>query len=123
MRDLRRLLCPAFALALAATAVDSASAAAPGMCDTETGLVLVVIVEAPKQVAPAAADLSLAQKLVDTPDTVIFADGRAVTSDLAAVSAHLDELGWARRPIEIAGAGTSTRLPPPSATTKGRRRG
>jgi hypothetical protein len=93
------------------------------MCDTETGLVLVVIVEAPKQVAPAAADLSLAQKLVDTPDTVIFADGRAVTSDLAAVSAHLDELGWARRPIEIAGAGTSTRLPPPSATTKGRRRG
>jgi hypothetical protein len=111
----------AFALALAATA--SASAAAPGMCDTETGPVLVVIVDAPKQVAPTAAGLSATQKLVDTPDTVIFADGRAVTSNLAAVSTHLNELGWARRPIEIAGAGTSTRLPPPSASTKGRRRG
>lgn len=113
----------AFALALAATAAASASAEAPGMCDTETGPVLVVIVGAPKQVAPAAAGLSSTPKLVDTPDTVIFADGRAVTSNLAAVSTHLNELGWASRPIEIAGAGTSTRLPPSSAATKGRRRG
>jgi hypothetical protein len=52
---------------------------------------------------------------------VIYADGRAVTSDLAAASGHLNALGWAERPIEIAGAGTSTRIPP--AAPSQRRRG
>jgi hypothetical protein len=94
--------------------------AAGGMCGAETGPVLVVLVESAPKVAPAAAGLSKSPRLVDTPDTVIYEDGRAVTSNLASVSAHLNALGWASRPIEIAGAGTSTRLPPPSA---GRRRG
>ena len=66
------------------------------------------------------AGLSKTPALVSTADTVIYADGRAVTSDLGSVSQHLNELGWASRPIEIVGAGTSTRLPPASTT---RRRG
>ena len=58
--------------------------------------------------------------LVNAADTLIYADGRAVTSDLGSVSQHLNELGWAQRPIEIAGAGSAgTRLP--ASTT--RRRG
>jgi len=80
----------------------------------------VVLVESPQQVRAAADGISRTRPLVNEADTVIFADGRAVTSSLASVSQHLNALGWARRKIEIAGAGTSTRLPP-AATT--RRRG
>jgi hypothetical protein len=91
------------------------------MCGPPAGPVLVVIVESQARVPKAAAGLSATRRLVDTADTVIYADGRAVTSDLGAISTHLNALGWAERPIEIAGAGTSTRLPP--AASSKRRRG
>jgi hypothetical protein len=81
------------------------------MCGPPAGPVLIVIVESKARVPKAAAGLSSTRRLVDTADTVIYADGRAVTSDLASVSAHLNELGWAKREIQIASAGT--RLPPP----------
>lgn len=95
------------------------------MCGPEPGPVLVVVVESKARVPGAAAGLSPAPRLVDTADTVIYADGRAVTSDLAAVSAHLNKLGWAERPIEIAGAGTSRRPSPapPGGSSSRRRRG
>jgi hypothetical protein len=96
------------------------AAAEGGMCGAPTGPVLVVLVESAPKVAAAASGLSKTRALVNTADTVIYADGRAVTSDLASISQHLNQLGWASRPIEIAGAGTSTRLPPASTT---RRRG
>jgi hypothetical protein len=98
----------------------SAGAQAGGMCGPSPEPVLLVLVASAPKVAPAAVGLSKAPRLVSTADTVIYADGRAVTSDLASISQHLNELGWASRPIEIAGAGTSTRLPPTSTT---RRRG
>jgi hypothetical protein len=91
-----------------------------GMCGPPPSPVLLVLVESKARVPGAAAGLSPTRRLVDTADTVIYADGRAVTSDLAAVSAHLNALGWAERSIEIAGAGTSTRLPP-SAPARPRR--
>jgi hypothetical protein len=91
-----------------------------GMCGPSPDPVLVVLVASAPKVAPAAAGLSKAPALVSTADTVIYADGRAVTSDLASISQHLNQLGWASRPIEIAGAGTSTRLPSATGT---RRRG
>lgn len=91
-----------------------------GMCGPRNEPVLVVLVQTPQQVRPAADGLSRTRPLVSEADTVIFADGRAVTSNLASVSTHLNKLGWANRQIEIAGAGTSTRLPPASTT---RRRG
>jgi hypothetical protein len=86
------------------------------VCGPPLAPVLVVLVESKARVPDAAAGLSTTRRLVDTADTVIYADGRAVTSDLAAVSGHLNKLGWAKREIQIAGAGTSTRLPPPSAS-------
>lgn len=91
-----------------------------GMCGPPPGPVLLVLVESKARVPSAAAGLSRTRRLVDTADTVIYADGRAVTADLAAVSRHLNALGWAERPIQIAGAGTSTRLPP-SAPSRPRR--
>lgn len=110
-------------LVLALCATGAARAETPGMCGPPDGPVLLVLVESAAKVAPSAAGLSTTRRLVDTKDTVIYADGRAVTSDLAAISTHLNTLGWAHRQIEIAGAGTSTRLPPPSASKGKRRRG
>ena len=93
-----------------------------GMCSAPPTPVLLVIVESKARVPSAATGLSKTRRLVETADTVIYADGRAVTSDLAAISGHLNKLGWAERPIEIAGAAgaAGTRLPPASP---GRRRG
>jgi hypothetical protein len=108
------------ALALA-LAVPSGAWAEAGMCGPPPAPVLLVLVESKARVPSAAAGLSRTRRLVDTADTVIYADGRAVTSDLAAASGHLNALGWAERPIEIAGAGTSTRIPP--AAPSQRRRG
>jgi hypothetical protein len=107
------------AVLLAGLAAPPAAAETRGMCGPPTEPVLVVLVESPQQVR-AATGVSRAQPLVNEADTVIFGDGRVVTSNLASASEHLNKLGWARRKIEIAGAGTSTRLPP-AATT--RRRG
>jgi hypothetical protein len=96
-----------------------AAQASGNMCGPPPTPVLLVLVESKARVPGAAAGLSSTRRLVDTADTVIYADGRAVTADLAAISGHLNELGWAERPIEIAGAGT--RLPPASPSK--RRRG
>jgi len=107
-------------LVLALAGFAAGAAAQGGMCGSSPAPVLVVLVESAPKVHAAAASLSKAPVLVSGADTIIFADGRAVTSDLASISQHLNQLGWASRPIEIAGAGTSTRLPPASTT---RRRG
>jgi hypothetical protein len=112
-----RVWIAALAFALLAPSTGWAEA---GMCGPPPGPVLIVIVESKAKVPGAAAGLSGTRRLVDTPDTVIYADGRAVTSDLAAVSHHLNKLGWAQRPIEIAGAGRST-WRPPDASTRPRR--
>jgi len=95
------------------------------MCGAPTTPVLLVLVPSPERVAPAAEGLSRSPALVRSRDTVVFADGRVVTSDLTAASAHLNTLGWAERPIEIAGAGTSRRASPqdPSQPQRRRRRG
>ena len=115
--------CFALALSLSLWLAPPALAAG-GMCDAPSEPVLLVLVEKPQQVAGAAAGLSRAKALVSESDTIVFADGRVVTSDLASASRHLNTLGWAKRRIEIAGAGTSTRPPPASAShSKRRRRG
>jgi len=116
-----RWLGPAgFGLLLTTLSAASAAAETGGMCGPRNEPVLVVLVESPQQVRAAAEGISRTRPLVNESDTVIFADGRVVTSSLASTSTHLNALGWASRPIEIAGAGTSTRLPPASTT---RRRG
>jgi hypothetical protein len=107
-------------LLLAVAVAGPLAAETGGMCGSRSEPVLIVLVESAPKVRAAATGISKAPVLVNVADTVIYADGRAVTSDLGSISQHLNELGWASRPIEIAGAGTSTRLPPASTT---RRRG
>jgi hypothetical protein len=117
-----RLLQP-IALGLLAALAAGGAAAQVGMCGPANDPVLLVLVESPQQVASAAEGISRARPLVNEADTVIFGDGRAVTSDLASVSAHLNRLGWAGRKIEIVGAGSMPADPIASAPGGGRRRG
>ncbi|MEN8161838.1 MAG: hypothetical protein ABFS41_17340 [Myxococcota bacterium] len=112
-------LAAAFGLAFA---LATPALAAGGMCGAPDEPVFLVVVGSKQQVAGAAHGLSRAPALVNESDTVIFADGRAVTSDLAAASRHLNALGWAERRIEIAGAGASRRAPPASPSKSKRRR-
>ena len=109
---------PVAALLLSLLAAPAAQASG-NMCGPPPTPVLLVIVESKARVPGAASGLSSTRRLVETADTVIYADGRAVTSDLAAISGHLNALGWAERPIEIAGAGK--RLPPAGSPSKRRR--
>jgi hypothetical protein len=106
-----------------ASLVAAPAAAAGGMCGPADDPVLVVLVASAQQVKSAAAGLSRTRPLVNAADTVIFADGRAVTSSLESMSAHLNALGWASRKIEIAGAGSVPRAPIADATGARRRRG
>lgn len=115
MRRVRLLLL----VALGLVSLGSARAEETGgICSAPEAPVFIVLVGSAPQVAAAANGLSPTRVLVNTADTVIYSDGRAVTSNLASVSQHLNALGWASRPIEIAGAGT---LQPAASTT--RRRG
>jgi hypothetical protein len=107
-----------FAIGLSLAGFAPGAAAEGGMCGPSPEPVLVVLVESAARVAGAASGISKTPVVVSTADTIIYADGRAVTSDLASISQHLNALGWAVRPIEIAGAGTRRA---PASTT--RRRG
>ena len=116
----RRALPLGLLVAMLATA--SADAQSGGMCGAPSEPVLLVLVQSPKDVKRAADGLSTTRVLVNEADTVIYADGRAVTSSLDSVSAHLNKLGWAKRKIEIAGAGSMPRAPIADAPGSGRRR-
>ena len=107
--------------ALLLTLLAAPAAQASGkMCAAPTTPVLLVLVESKTRVPSAASGLSSTRRLVDTADTVIYADGRAVTSDLAAVSNHLNALGWAERPNRNP-AGAGKQLPPAGVPSKRRR--
>jgi hypothetical protein len=74
------------------------------VCDTSrparSGVSLVVLTS-PARVAEFAASLPEVPILRRGPATVVFADGRVVTSDVEAAVEHLNALGWGHRNIEI----------------------
>jgi len=115
MSAVRRIRRAGFGLALAAVAAGSALAETGGMCGPADPPVLVILVKPPQRVQSAARGISSARVLVNESDTVIFADGRLVTSSLTSASRHLNTLGWAHRQIEIAGA---ARAPGAGATSQ-----
>jgi hypothetical protein len=66
-----------------------------------SGPVSILIVASPESVASFAASVQNARALVHERGTVIFDDGRVVTSNVDAATTHLNALGWGARPIEI----------------------
>ena len=63
----------------------------------------IVVVESPRKVKSAAGLWKTTPVVLQDPETVVFADGRIVTSRLDATGEHLQSLGWAHRDIEIVG--------------------
>jgi hypothetical protein len=74
-----------------------------GICDPDSSPVMIVVVESPRKVKSAAGLWKTTPVLAEDPETVVFADGRIVTSRLDATGEHLQSLGWAHRDIEIVG--------------------
>ena len=74
-----------------------------GICEPGSSPVMIVVVESPEKVKSAAALWKGTPILVEEAHTVVFADGRIVTSRVEAAGDHVQSLGWARRQIEIVG--------------------
>ena len=87
-----------------------------GICDPAASPVMIIVVESPRKVASASALWKDTPILVQDPETVVFTDGRIVTSSIEATGDRLQSLGWAHRDIEIVSG-----LPAASGAWKRRR--
>ena len=74
-----------------------------GICDPGSSPVMIVVVESPRKVKSASARWKTTPVMVEKPGTVVFSDGRIVTSQLEATGPLLQSLGWTHRDIEIVG--------------------
>jgi hypothetical protein len=91
------------AIALVLFALLQVQPARAQSCDVgkAKGPVSILILASPQKVQEFAATIRDAPVAARDPGTVIFRDGRVVTSDAASATRHLNALGWGGRPIEI----------------------
>jgi len=82
---------------------DAAGSGQAGICDPSAAPVMIVVVPSPKKVESASELWKATPIVARDPETVVFADGRIVTSRLEATGDHLQTLGWTHRDIEIVG--------------------
>ncbi len=73
------------------------------VCDVGggTGPVALILVASPQQVREFAK-ATRGRILRQGSDTVVFADGRIITSNADSATEHLNALGWGSRRIEVA---------------------
>ena len=90
-------------LAKAPDPSDAAGSGQVGICDPGAAPVIIVVVPSPKKVESASELWKATPIVARDPETVVFADGRIVTSRLEATGDHLQTLGWTHRDIEIVG--------------------
>lgn len=81
-------------------ALAPASLAAGEVCNGG-GRVALLIVASPAKVREFAASVRDAAVLSADSTTVVFSDGRVVTSDVGRASEHLNQLGWGGRRIDV----------------------
>jgi hypothetical protein len=77
--------------------------AGAGICDPSAAPVMIVVVPSPKKVKSAAELWKATPIVARDPETVVFADGRIVTSRLEGTGDYVQNLGWTHRDIEIVG--------------------
>ena len=91
----------ALACALASGPADEARAAG-AVCESKpTGSVMLLILPTQKKVHDYAASLSHIPVVARDKTTVVFQDGRVVTSDVGRAGEHLNALGWATLRLEV----------------------
>jgi hypothetical protein len=103
MRAVRAAIGTSLALLLVAAPVGATSG---GTCDAggaggSGGSVALVVLASPERVAGYAATVEGVKVLRRDAHTVVFADGRVITSDVAAAGQHLNALGWGGRRVQI----------------------
>jgi hypothetical protein len=74
-----------------------------GICDPDSSPVMIIVVESPRKVQTASALWKATPIVVRKPETVVFSDGRIVTSQVEETGPLLQSLGWTHRKIEIVG--------------------
>ncbi|MCG8591801.1 MAG: hypothetical protein MJE66_21095 [Proteobacteria bacterium] len=102
LTPVRRALRLAAALLLGLAA--PAGAEEGEVCDpgADTGPVSLIILANGAKVQQLAATVKDTKMVVRDAKTVIFADGRVITADVASAGEHLNKLGWGGRRIDIA---------------------
>ncbi len=94
------LLALSCTVALTTTAGDARAAGA--VCESKpTGAVMLLILPTQKKVHDYAASLSHIPVVARDKTTVVFQDGRVVTSDVGRAGEHLNTLGWATLRLEV----------------------
>jgi hypothetical protein len=89
------------------------SAGSGASCEVggSNGPVSLYILTSPERVQAFAASVKGVPVVVRKPATVVFGDGRVVTSDVESAGDLVNELGWGKRRIEIAASFGSRRAP------------
>jgi hypothetical protein len=89
-----------------------AGARSPGICNPgdQQGGVSILVVATRQRVKQFAASVRDTRVVRRDAETVLFEDGRVVTSNVEALGPHLNALGWGQRKIAIVGS-FSTRRP------------
>jgi hypothetical protein len=83
---------------------DPAPAHANEVCESKPssrGAVSLIILSSGRKVHELAGSVKDAQVVAKDGETVVFADGRVITSDPEAAGVHLNRLGWSRRRIDV----------------------
>ena len=108
-------------LAIVTLLVLATPAVAQEVCDVPpaTGPVSIIILQSSHKVHELAASTARGASVVARDaNTVVFSDGRVITSDVAAATGHLNRLGWGTRHIDVVAS-----FPPRRAVPRGRRKG
>ncbi len=86
-----------------ASATNAREARAAGaVCESKpTGSVMLLILPTRQKVHDYAASLSHIPVVARDKTTVVFQDGRVVTSDVGRAGEHLNALGWATLRLEV----------------------
>ena len=93
------------------TALAVSAQADPNCKPTPPGSVSLIVLQSSSAVHELAG--ALRGTIVARDDTtVLFADGRVISSDVGKVGDHLNTLGWAERPIRMVSSLPARRAPP-----------
>lgn len=91
----------------------AAPAVANEVCEPSSGPVSLVILSSPTQVYEYARATAHGVPVVaHGPATVVFQDGRVISSDVEAVGRHLNELGWSTRSVNVVASFAAQRARP-----------
>jgi hypothetical protein len=82
---------------------DTQGSSQAGICEPGASPVIIVVVESPRKVQSASALWKATPIVVQKAETVVFSDGRIVTSQIEETGPLLQSLGWTHRKIEIVG--------------------